>query len=55
MIFRRIKFNSYFYLSQWLFVLEQYAKFGLLFILQWEYFLQLSEKYSFFSISIILL
>ena len=42
-------------LTQWLFVLEQYAEFGLLFVLQWEYFLQLSEKYSSFSISIILL
>ena len=29
--------------TQWLFVLEQYAEFGLLFVLQWEYFLQLSE------------
>ena len=42
-------------ISQWLFVLEQYAEFGLLFVLQWEYLLQLSEKYSSFSISIILL
>ena len=41
--------------TQWLFVLEQYAEFGLLFVLQWKYFLQLSEKYLFFSISIILL
>ena len=41
--------------TQWLFVLEQYAEFGLLFVLQWEYFLQLSVKYSFFSISITLL
>ena len=41
--------------TQWLFVLEQYAEFGLLFVLQWEYFLQLSEKYSSFSISRILL
>ena len=40
---------------EWLFVLEQYAEFGLLFVLQWEYFLQLLEKYSSFSISIILL
>ena len=42
-------------ISQWLFVLEQYAEFGLLFVLQWEYFLQLLEKHSSFSISIILL
>ena len=41
--------------SQWLFVLEQYAEFDLLFVLQWEYFLQMLEKYSSFSISIILL
>ena len=41
--------------TQWLFVLEQYAEFGLLFVLQWEYFLQLLEKYLSFSISIILL
>ena len=41
-------------IMQWLFVLEQYAEFGLLFVLQWEYSLQLLKKYSSFSTSIIL-
>ena len=50
-----ICFMLVFIFTQWLFVLEQYAEFGLLFVLQWEYFLQLLEKYSYFSISIILL
>ena len=35
--------------TEWLFVLEQYIKFGLVFVLQWEPFLTLLRKYSFLS------